>query len=364
MKITIPLQTLLFCLLLLAITVVLGSYFMIEKSKIEEPFFDATSGNMDIQLQACPPGTESLNETTKGTVSCCDGTIVDGLCNGTTVCSLSTDSPTLPSCVNLLRKHFADKAAQFCPKSIPNYYEDVSVQPNKQGCTAGARTTNGSAPVESTTPMPRCTIYQNRKDNDNKVDSCQNIKAADNYRCPQGGRPQIVSLVPNLPVTLQCAISPGNGNMIKQCFEDTTWLQLLKAYFNGEQYLNQINTNSGLRLQFCSIAKKYYLDKSLTDAQLNSTTYNGTEWVKPSGLSTLTKTSTFEQRKAAYIQDHPDLEWIFVGTGIKICTSVTKSNPGPTPDLTCGKGASCKWDNQLASGKCNIPSDFPTYGLN
>ena len=280
MKITIPLQSLLFCLVLLGISVVLGSYFMIEQSKKEEPFIDVTAGNADIQLQACPPGTEALNNMTQGTVSCCDGTVVDGQCNGTTVCSLSIDTPTLPSCVTLLRQKFASKAAQFCPKSIPNYFENIKVQPNVQGCTAAARLPDGTAPAVSTTPIPQCTIYQNQQDNNNKVNSCQNIKAADNYTCPQGGRPQIVSLVPNLPVTLQCTLSPGNGNMLQQCFEDTTWLQLLKAYFNGEQYLNQINSNTSLRLQFCSVAKKYYLDKSLTDEQLKKYTWDCTHWVQ------------------------------------------------------------------------------------
>ena len=281
MKITIPLQSLLFCLLLLAITVVLGSYFMIEKSKMEEPFFDATSGNMDIQLQACPPGTESLNETTKGTVSCCDGTIVDGLCNGTTVCSLSTDSPTLPSCVNLLRKRFADKAAQFCPKSIPNYYEDVSVQPNKQGCTAGARTTNGSAPVESTTPMPRCTIYQNRKDNDNKVDSCQTIKALAAVVCPGGGKASFTEgIPPDAPAVIQCGFTVSKDPAPKICWTDETYLNFYKWSYGGTIPTGAYSNMNYNRLGFCSVAKKYYLDKSISDEQLKNYNWDGNNWIQ------------------------------------------------------------------------------------
>ena len=281
MKITIPLQTLLFCLLLLAITVVLGSYFMIEKSKTEEPFFDATSGNMDIQLQACPPGTESLNETTKGTVSCCDGTIVDGLCNGSTVCSLSTDTTKLPSCVNLMRKKFASKAAQFCPESIPNYFENIKVQPNIQGCTAGARLPDGTAPVVSTTPIPRCTIYQNRKDNDSKADSCQNIKTLSSVVCPGGGKASFAQgNPPDAPALIQCGFTVLKDPSPKTCFTDDTYLNFYKWTYGGKIPASAYSNINSNRLGFCSVAKKYYLDKSLSDVQLKNYNWDGAQWIQ------------------------------------------------------------------------------------
>ena len=281
MKITIPLQSLLFCLVLLGISVVLGCYFMMEQTKTEEPFFDVTADNADIQLQACPPGTEGLNDMTQGTVSCCDGTIVDGLCNGSTVCSLSTDTAKLPSCVNLMRKKFASKAAQFCPKSIPNYFENIKVQPNIQGCTAGARLPDGTAPVVSTTPIPRCTIYQNRKDNDSKADSCQNIKTLSSVVCPGGGKASVAQgNPPDAPALIQCGFTVLKDPSPKTCFTDHTYLNFYKWAYGGKIPTGAYSNMNFNRLGFCSVAKKYYLDKSLSDVQLKNYNWDGTQWIQ------------------------------------------------------------------------------------
>jgi len=285
MKITIPLQSLLFCLVLLGISVVLGSYFMIEQSKKEEPFIDVTAGNADIQLQACPPGTEALNNMTQGTVSCCDGTIVDGQCNGTTVCSLSIDTPTLPSCVVLLRQKFASKAAQFCPQSIPNYFENIKVQPNVQGCTAAARLPDGTAPAVSTTPIPQCTIYQNRKDNDSKADSCQNIKLLSSVDCPGGGKASFAQGVPvDAPALIQCGFTVLKDPSPKTCFTDETYLNFYKWSYGGTIPVSVYSNMNYNRLGFCSVAKKYYLDKSLSDEQLKNYNWDGTQWIQGTAI--------------------------------------------------------------------------------
>ena len=278
MKITIPLQSLLFCLVLLGISVVIGCYFMMEQTKTEEPFFDVTAGNADIQLQACPPGTEALNDMTQGTVSCCDGSIVDGQCNGTTVCSLSTDTATLPSCVNLMRKKFADKAAQFCPKTIPNYFENIKVQPNLQGCTAGARLPNGTAPVISTTPIARCTIYQNRMENDSKADSCQNLKALGSVKCPKGGPATFLQGLPaEYPKIIQCGFTLTGEFAPRTCYSDTSLVDFFKWAWsrNPARMVQDINSN---KLLFCSVAQQYYIDKSLTDVKLKNYNWNGNAW--------------------------------------------------------------------------------------
>ena len=94
MKVVIPLQTVLVAFLLLGISVLLTIIFKEKKINVES-FVE--SRDTDIQLQACPSGTQSF--TQNGNTFCCDGDLQNGMCNGRTVCSLSSNSQQMPSCV-------------------------------------------------------------------------------------------------------------------------------------------------------------------------------------------------------------------------------------------------------------------------
>lgn len=250
MKVVIPLQTVLVAFLLLGISVFLAIIYKGDESP-KEGFIDFK--DTDIQLQACPSGTQSF--TQNGNTFCCDGDLQNGMCNGRTVCSLSTNTKELPSCVNLLRKDLRDKSNRFCPPTIKNYYEDGK----KRGCTSGLRTLDGKGPKLDGRFAKTCKIYELETDNLNKIDSCQNIIAQDRSTCPQGGKPTLVSLKSDLPAVLSCTVRPVGDPYPRTCYEDDTFTR----YLNATKQDWRTNMNFDETLQFCSKSRAFYIDKTL-----------------------------------------------------------------------------------------------------
>lgn len=254
MKIVVPLQFLLVCLLLLGVSVYAALFF-----KTKESFVSPTSNtlNNDIQLQACPSGT--TNYDSKGEILCCRGDIVDGLCNGVTVCSVSSDTSSMPSCLSLLRTEFNTQAKRSCPPSLPRYFEDKSKK--SKGCCALERTSDGKAPKQDIPGQKMCVIYETEKQNYNKRDSCFNLKRIETSQCPQGGRPDlIVPSKPEQPAYLSCSLTSSSMAVPKMCYLDAPFKDYLNVAFPS--WKSDI-TDTDL-ISFCSIGKQYYVDKSLT----------------------------------------------------------------------------------------------------
>lgn len=251
MKVVIPLQTVFVAFLLLGISVFIGVTFNSKTAAIEP--FQTSQSQSDIQLQACPPGTQTFNQ--EGDTLCCDGDLQNGQCNGRTVCSLSSNTDQMPSCLQLLRNNLRDKAVRFCPPTAQNYYE----KGNEKGCTSGLRTVDGSAPLSDGKPVKICKIYSTDAENARKLDSCSNIKLQDTIKCPQGETPGLASLRSDLPAVLTCTIRPFGDPYPRNCYEDTTFTN----YLNGtkEDWKSKMNFDEDL--QFCSKAKAFYIDKTL-----------------------------------------------------------------------------------------------------
>lgn len=257
MKIVIPLQFFLVCLLILGVSVFLGALYYQKAESFED--VKLGSDDYDIQLQACPSGTSSFNS--KGDILCCDGSIVNEMCNGRTVCSVSDEKPSMPSCVNLTRKTFAEKANRFCPPTLPKFFEDTSK--NSSGCTNGKRTSDGKAPL--TTSQPKCTIYSSFKENQNKLDSCDNIKQKDLFKCPGGSKPILTSPRADKPALVQCTFTTNTDPQPLTCFSDKSlishYLELL-----GPDWKKMMAREN--KLSFCSTAQKYYIDRSISEEEL------------------------------------------------------------------------------------------------
>lgn len=258
MKIVVPLQFLLVCLLLLGVAVYAALFF-----KTKEPFVSTpTTQNNDIQLQACPSGT--VNYDSKGDILCCRGDIVDGQCNGVTVCSISSDSTSMPSCLRLLREELQTKATRSCPPSMPNYFEDPAKK--SKGCCSLARTPDGKAPKQDVPGQKVCVIYETETQNYNKKDSCFNVKRVETSRCPQGSRPDlIVPQKPEHPAYLSCTLTSPSFAVPKQCYMDASFKDYLNVAFPS--WKSDISKTD--LMSFCSIADKYYIKKSLTDEEID-----------------------------------------------------------------------------------------------
>lgn len=254
MNLQIPVPFFLVCGLILGLSVFLRSYFY---SKTES-FVSVPERDIDIQLQACPSGTTSFSEMEE--INCCDGDIVDNRCNGRKVCSVSTEKPQLPSCVNLLRNQLRDKAIRFCPPTLPNYFENQKT--NKKGCTDDRRTQDGTAPFVST--QKTCTIYSTFDENQNKLDSCSNIKQRDLFKCPNGEKATLISPKANLPALVQCSFTSSVTPQPLTCFSDESYL----AHLNAGSGSWRGTLSNEAKLAFCSNAKRYYIDRSLSEADL------------------------------------------------------------------------------------------------
>ena len=235
----------------------MGSIFITKETFITAPV--STLDN-DIQVQMCPSGSESFFNK-NGDVHCCRGSIVNGLCNGLTVCSLSSSTGPIPSCTNLLRNELRKKAREYCPKSLPNYYQDLTKPTPNKGCTAGLRTKDGKRPAEPNTIQ--CTIYNSLDENLSKMNSCLN-KARSEIKCFNGQLPKATSLQSNLPIVMSCSFTVPNKITPIECYtDDSLFLYLQKWDRNWRQRIQATE-----KLKFCSVAKRYYVDKSLTDANL------------------------------------------------------------------------------------------------
>lgn len=254
MKVVIPLQTVLVAIFLLGISVLLTIILKDKTTKIES-FVE--SRDTDIQLQACPSGTQSF--TQNGNTLCCDGDLQNGMCNGRTVCSLSNNSQQMPSCVTLLRKELRDKSNRFCPPTIQNYFENGKIR----GCTTGSRTVDGKSLKQDGRAVKTCKVYELESDNLIKTDSCQNIKLQDKTVCPQGGKPALISLRSTLPAVLSCTVRPDGDPYPRTCYDDMTFTR----YLTETKQDWKTNMNFDETLQFCSKARAYYIDKTLVKPQ-------------------------------------------------------------------------------------------------
>jgi len=261
MKIVVPLQFLLVCLLLLGIAVYAALFFKTKESFVASPMSSPTTKDNDIQLQACPSGTQ--NYDSKGDMLCCRGDIVDGQCSGITVCSISSDTNSIPSCLRLLREELRVKANRSCPPSLPNYFEDPAKR--SKGCCSLNRTPDGKAPKQDVPGQKVCVIYETEPQNYNKQDSCYNVKRLETLRCPQGSRPDIVvPRNPAHPAYFSCTLTSQDFAVPKTCYLDNPFKDYINVAFPS--WKSDISTTD--LLSFCSVAEKHYLQKSLTREEI------------------------------------------------------------------------------------------------
>jgi hypothetical protein len=259
MRIVLDVKFILGCLVLLGIAVVLGIYY-----SVQEPFENTeqtVTTDGDINVQTCPSGSTSFIKNTK--MYCCEGTIVDEGCSGKTVCSLSND-PSVKTCTSLLRTQLAKKAGNYCPPSMPNFFEDDTRAPIVRGCCSGSRTSDGKGVLSTSGAMQRtCKVYGSEADELSHVDSCTNIKRSEQYKCPNGQNPVIVSIARGKPAVLQCTLLPTSG-IPETCFENRSFSDYYRSLnANWRQSLTPQE-----KLKFCSVAEQYYVKKALNNDDL------------------------------------------------------------------------------------------------
>jgi len=222
--------------------------------KTSEPFY-SDAVNPSYQLKGCP-SSYTLYYDKNGATMCCNGEIIGKTCNADKECTIAGSS-SAPNCTTFLLEEYKHKADDFCPSSMPSYYENNI---NKiKGCTKGILNETMDGPSTSTQPV--CKIYTSLDDNLKALDSCMNQKEMDNFSC--FGKNCIKTLnqtVPNSPV------------LITVTFTDNTGIQRSVHTRNSMQrFLDATQPNwkdKGMDLSkniaVAEVAKAYYIDKSMS----------------------------------------------------------------------------------------------------
>lgn len=126
-----------------------------------------------VNLIACPGTLRQYNDGKS--VSCCEGDSDGRKCYGTPKCSLSANTD-LPTCATYIKTYFAEKAAAFCPTSMPNYYEIDG----RGYCTSAALKSDYSGPL--TTSAKFCDVLATPEQRLNSPKSCLNSRRLESMK--------------------------------------------------------------------------------------------------------------------------------------------------------------------------------------
>ena len=123
-------------------------YIMLPSDTVEEE--EHQEGFETHYLSFCPSGYKS-SYNADGDVVCCDGEVVGGKCLADRKCTLNgKGTGDTPNCVDLMKREYIEKAATWCPASLPNYFEDRTK--DVKGCTEGGLNTTMTGPKVTTQP--------------------------------------------------------------------------------------------------------------------------------------------------------------------------------------------------------------------
>lgn len=220
-----------------------------------------TSETDDISLTTCPANTKSFVDEEGNTV-CCEGDLENGKCLGKIACSIGVSK--YPTCGRYYAAILEEKGRDRCPVSMPTYFEDM--KSGVRGCVQGKRKQDGSAPLPG---MKFCRLYTSKQDDEIKADSCSNQSLLDKTICPNfspSTQKRILGYVPS--AIIQCVASD------KICMTDETYDRYMRKS-DPNWKTNFIRQDPASKLQVCSVAKRYYVDKTLSFDDLKYATLTG-----------------------------------------------------------------------------------------
>ena len=235
--------------------------------KSDEGFANAQG----IQITTCPAkSTMYINSAVLSI--CCNGQVESDFCSGEAICSLSESSKNIPTCSDWYAAYLREKGAGKCPASLPNYFE--TMDESKKGCTSGTLSRLGDSPAD--TNAPKCIIYPNKQENLAKKDSCLNTKYLQETSC-FGSKTQVttdkqmIETYFTLPTIVSCIYGNKQTLDFGTCYTDDSILRITKTVlemFGNPISINEFKASSAgwdpmYKLNFCSVAGKYKLDKTI-----------------------------------------------------------------------------------------------------
>jgi len=214
----------------------------------------------NIKITTCPTGSASYI-TAAGNTNCCEGDLVNNVCNGNEICSLSpTITGGIQSCSDWITKEWTTRSRRFCTRSMPYYFGNLQRTPGLEGCSTSQSSSDGLTPQDSN--AQKCKIYGNMTDELSKIDSCFNAKARDNIKCPQiDATKSMASYGTSTPVIFMCNYIPKDGStngMPTSCFDAPRiieYIQSLTWISSGQknEIISMIRSRRDSR--FCNFSK-------------------------------------------------------------------------------------------------------------
>ena len=228
---------------------------------INTPVKETFQGYMVQNISMCP-GQSKAFVGKNGDNLCCDGNPNGTDCEGKTICTLSSvNSKENPSCFVYLRDLYEKKGRSQCPRTIPNYYEDD----NGRGfCTVANLNSQLNGPSERN--AEKCTVGGKGMSDPT---SCEVQVALDKMPCPSRGCSKSAILPQkNKPVVFQAHFR-DSGNITRSCYDTNSVVNFWRSTLGDEWSSKTSHINPDRNIMFCSVAKKYFIDKTLTKKDID-----------------------------------------------------------------------------------------------
>lgn len=237
--------------ILVAVILGLLVYFMSKKS-FAEPFQNVAtnvSSYSHLRIRKCPADS-TVVQTSKGFTDCCKGEFLDGKCRGETVGTLSPPHDGVPSVTEYWRKYFESQATNFCPSTMPNYYENSeSGGSGIKGCADTKSLANGS---KSGVTKRSCQIYDGIT-NYKQADSCLIEKMRATQKCPPAQKMTAKVGQGSDPtgVYIYCSGTDNNRQPFI-CYQDESLWQYLRLTPTFQTSFEDFKKNSAWSDSLCS----------------------------------------------------------------------------------------------------------------
>jgi hypothetical protein len=195
-------------ILLLLVVIVITVLIFQKITETKEGFF-ANSRRLTLpRITTCPHTMNSYTDS-KGEILCCEGKVTDNICEGQTVCTMTPSSSSqYDSCQTYIEDYFIKQATQFCPPSLPRFWENSK----SSGC-ASETLADATGPGQNAS---MCRVYSPlSKENDTKADSCVNRKLLDSFKsssfCSQAKCNASIISGENQPATIGATYKNAQG---------------------------------------------------------------------------------------------------------------------------------------------------------
>lgn len=243
-------------LLISIVIILIIIYFKdsIQSSDVKEDF-------ENYYLSACPSGYKSFYDNDGNTV-CCDGQIVANRCLSDNRCTLNgKGTPDMPNCTELIEKLYSYKSKEYCPSSLPNYFEDNSKK--TKGCTSGSLNATMTAPKKW--EQSHCIIYSSPEQNTNLKNSCANQTLLDNAQCfGNNCTKELVQPISSAPPLVAIGFTDSSG-MHRVAYTK----QSITNYLNvGNPNWQSQGIDLSKNINVAEVAKAFYVDKTIDQSHI------------------------------------------------------------------------------------------------